>query len=210
MKSQPVTIRNSIPAPRPETVLTKAVVAVAAQLQLKNRELAAMLGLSEANTSRSAVGATSWYGASKRNGSLPLNWLNSIVPYCACLRPPMPTSTPGSPATIRSQGQTARNYANCTGNDQCHRLPGILQLSRLKFIPARFASGAWFRRVECRWSRYWPKPKSWPQFLASTRHPGPSHCTRWWRSVSGFDRMLIWQPVSGLPEILECSMVQER
>lgn len=38
--------------PRPEAVLTKAVVAVAAQLGLKNRELAAMLGMSEANASR--------------------------------------------------------------------------------------------------------------------------------------------------------------
>jgi hypothetical protein len=52
MISQPVTTRNSIPTPRPEAVLTKAVVAVAAQLHLKNRELAAMLGMSEANVSR--------------------------------------------------------------------------------------------------------------------------------------------------------------
>jgi hypothetical protein len=52
MISQPVAIRSSAPTPRPEAVLTKAVVAVAAQLQLKNRELAAMLGMSEANASR--------------------------------------------------------------------------------------------------------------------------------------------------------------
>jgi hypothetical protein len=38
--------------PRPEAVLTKAVVSVATQLGLKNRELAAMLGMSEANASR--------------------------------------------------------------------------------------------------------------------------------------------------------------
>lgn len=52
MISQPVTILSSAPTPRPESVLTKAVVAVAAQMHLKNRELAAMLGMSEANASR--------------------------------------------------------------------------------------------------------------------------------------------------------------
>ena len=51
MNVQPAHHRDET-RPRPEAVLTKAVIAVAAQLRLKNRELAAMLGMSEANASR--------------------------------------------------------------------------------------------------------------------------------------------------------------
>lgn len=51
MQLQPIP-RGDETGSRPEAVLTKAVTAVTAQLGLKNRELAAMLGMSEANASR--------------------------------------------------------------------------------------------------------------------------------------------------------------